>query len=140
MKFYLVPSRTCLVTCLIVLTANAPVIAGSANTQNTFNYQSPFKNYKPLFEDNLSDWKSINAPSNGGGHAGHAMPGMRGMEKIVPKKMQKMEHNQMNHDSMVPMSNKDHSKMGDMDHDNMMSVPDAQAKTNNDKKGESHEH
>ena len=78
----------CLLTCSLVLTATAPVMAADTTTQETKTYQSSFDDYKPLSEDSLSDWKSINVPSNGGGHAGHSMVGMQ--HKMPPEQMANM--------------------------------------------------
>lgn len=124
-------------------------------SQETNTYQSSFDGYKPLSDDNLSDWKSINVPSSGGGHAGHSMAGMQhnmtpeqmanmpsdskempamegmdhssmaGMDKAAPDKMQGMDNSQMKHDHAAPMAGMDHSKMAGMDHDNMKSMPDS---------------
>lgn len=135
---------------------STPLWAADAS-QETNTYQSSFDDYKPLSEDNLSDWKSINVPSNGGGHAGHSMAGMenkmtpeqmanmpsdskempamkgmnhssmKGMEKTAPD-MKGMDHSQMKQDNaMAPMAGMDHSKMAGMDHDNMKSMPDSKS-------------
>ena len=132
-----------------------PLWAADAS-QETKTYQSSFDGYKPLSEDNLSDWKSINVPSNGSGHAVHSMPGMQhdmtaeqmakmptdskemptmegmnhsnmtGMKKMAPDTMKGMDHSQMKHDhASAPMAGMDHSKMADMDHDNMKSMSDS---------------
>lgn len=120
---------------------STPVWAADA-PQETNNYQSSFDDYKPLSEDNLSDWKSINVPSNGGGHAGHSMAGMQhsmtpeqmanmpsdskemptmegmdhssmeGMKKAAPDNMQGMDHSQMKHDYAM-------TPMAEMDHSKM---------------------
>lgn len=126
-------------------------------SQETNTYQSSFDGYKPLSDDNLSDWKSINVPSSGGGHAGHSMAGMQhdmtpeqmanmpsdskempamegmdhssmpGMDKAAPDKMQGMDHSQMKHDHAAPIAGMDHSKMAGMDHDNMKSMSDSKS-------------
>lgn len=110
---------------------SAPVWSADAPQETTI-YQSSFDDYKPLSEDNLSDWKSINVPSNGGGHAGHSMAGMQhsmtpeqmanmpsdskemstmegmdhssmeGMKKAAPDNMKGMDHSQMKHDHAMP--------------------------------------
>ncbi|HEY9209987.1 MAG TPA: DUF2231 domain-containing protein [Methylotenera sp.] len=112
---------------------SAPVLAADP-PQEANPYQSTFDGYKPLSDDNLSDWKSINVPSNGGGHAGHSMAGMQ--HKMSPEQManmspdgkdmpdmagmdhsnmQGMDHTQMKHGKpMAPMAEMDHSKMADM--------------------------
>ena len=111
-------------------------------TQETNTYQSSFDGYKPLSEDNLSDWKSINMPSNGGGHTGQSMAGMQhkmtpeqmanmasdsnempamegmdhgsmvGKDKAAPDNMKGMDHSQMKHDSAM-------APMAGMDHSKM---------------------
>ena len=118
-----------------------PLWAADAS-QETNTYQSSLDDYKPLSEDNVSDWKSINVPSNGGGHAGHSMAGMQhemtpeqmakmpadgkkmpdmegmdhssmaGMEKAAPDNMQGMDHSQMKHDHAM-------APMAGMDHSKM---------------------
>ena len=120
---------------------SAPVWSADAPQETTI-YQSSFDDYKPLSEDNLSDWKSINVPSNGGGHAGHSMAGMQhsmtpeqmanmpsdskemstmegmdhssmeGMKKAAPDNMKGMDHSQMKHDHAMP-------PMSGMDHSKM---------------------
>ncbi len=131
-----------------------PIWAADAPQENN-TYQSSFNNYKPLSEDNLSDWTSINRPSNGGEHAGHSMAGMKhkmtpeqmaniateshemapmegmpNMNKAAPEGMQGMDHSQMKHDSaMAPMLGMDHSKMAgmEMDHASMKSMSDSKS-------------
>jgi len=111
-------------------------------SQETNTYQSSFGDYKPLSEDNLSDWKSINTPANNGGHAGHSMAGMQhnmtpeqmanmsdknmpDMKGMDHSNMAGMDHSQMKHDhAMAPMAEMDHSKMAGMEHDTMKSMPD----------------
>ena len=96
----------CLLTCSLVLTATAPVMAADTTTQETKTYQSSFDDYKPLSEDSLSDWKSINVPSNGGGHAGHSMAGMQ--HKMTPEQMANMPSDSK---EMPAMEGMDHSGM-----------------------------
>ena len=125
---------------------SSPLWAADASQENN-TYQSSFDDYKPLSEDNLSDWKSINVPSNEGGHAGHSMAGMQhnmtpeqmanmasdkkmpemegmdhtsmaGMDKATPDSMKGMDHSQMKHDPAMPsMAGMDHSKMAGMEMD-----------------------
>jgi uncharacterized membrane protein len=110
--------------------------------QETNTYQSSFDDYKSLSEDTLSDWKSINVPSNGAGHAGHSMAGMQhnmtheqmanmpsnnkelpamegmdhssmaGLDKTAPDKMKGMDHSHMKHDHA-------NSPIAEMDHSKM---------------------
>jgi uncharacterized membrane protein len=113
--------------------------------QETNPYQSTFDGYKPLSDDNLSDWKSINVPSNSGGHAGHSMTDMQhnmtpeqmanmpsdskempAMEGMDHSSMKGMDHSQMKHDhTLAPMDEMDHSKMAGIDHDSMKSMSDS---------------
>ncbi len=118
-----------------------PLWAADAS-QEANTYQSSFDGYKPLSDDNLSDWKSINVPSNDSGHAGHSMSGMQnemtpeqmanmpsdsrempamegmdhssmqGMEKAAPDNMKGMDHSQMKHDHAM-------APMAGMDHSKM---------------------
>lgn len=94
-------------------------------------YQSSFDDYKPLSDDHLSDWKSINTTSNGGGHAGHSMASMQ--PKMSPEKMADMPadakempgmegigHSQVKHDhGGSDIKAMDHSKMNDSKPDEM---------------------
>ena len=80
--------------------------------QETNTYQSSFDGYKPLSDDNLSDWKSINLPSNGSGHSGHSMPNMQ--HKMTPEQMANM-----------PSDSKDMPDMAGMDHSNMQGMEKA---------------
>ncbi len=117
--------------------------------QNTDTYQSSFDDYKSLSDESLSDWKSINIPSNGGAHAGHSMagmqhkmtpeqmanmsskdkemPGMEGMDNdsmssMDSNSMKAMDHSQMMKDqAKAPMARTDHSQMTGMDHGKMKS-------------------
>lgn len=129
----------------LAIGVSTPVWAADA-PQETNTYQSSFDDYKPLSDDNLSDWKSINVPSNGGGHTGHSMVGMQHkmspeqmanmssdskempeMEGMDPGSMKGMDHSQMKHDhAMAPMAGMDHSKMAgmDMDHGSIKSMSD----------------
>lgn len=120
---------------------STPLWAAEAS-QEPNTYQSSLDDYKPLSDDNLSDWKSINVPSNGGGHAGHSMAGMQhemtpeqmanmasdskemsamqgmdhnsmeGMDKTAPDNMKGMDHSQMKHDHAM-------APMAEMDHSKM---------------------
>lgn len=121
---------------------STPLWAADA-PQETNAYQSSFDDYKPLSDDNnLADWKSINVPSNGGGHAGHSMAGMQhnmtpkqmanmpadskempsmegmdhssmqGMKKVAPDDMKGMDHSQMKNDKTM-------APMAEMDHSKM---------------------
>ncbi len=143
MKLFFIALRSAfLSTCYFASVCFAPVMAADSATQETSRYQSSFDDYKPLSDENLSDWKSINVPSNGSGHAGHAMPGMQhemtpekmantasdskemsvmkgmnhnsmeGMDKTAPDNMKGMDHNQMKHDHAV-------APMAEVDHSKM---------------------
>ncbi|MBC7698601.1 MAG: DUF2231 domain-containing protein [Bacteroidia bacterium] len=103
---------------------SAPVWAADA-PQEANPYQSSFDDYKPLSDDNLSDWKSINVPSNGGGHAGHSMAGMQ--HKMSPEQMANMSSDNkkmpamegMDHSNMAGMADMNQGSMKGMDHSQM---------------------
>ncbi len=124
----------------LAIGTSTPVLAEDP-PQEANPYQSTFDGYKPLSDDNLSDWKSINEPSNGGGHAGMAgmqhkmspeqMANMSSESKDMPdmdhSNMQGMDHSQMKHDKpMAPMAGMDHSKMAGMNHEDMKPKADNQ--------------
>ena len=97
--------------------------------QETNTYQSSFDDYKPLSDDNLSDWKAINVPSNGGGHAGHSMAGMQ--HNMTPEQMANMSSDSK---EMPGMEGKDHSKMAgmaDMNQGSMKGMDHSQMKHDN---------
>ena len=116
----------CLLTCSLVLTATAPVMAADTTTQETKTYQSSFDDYKPLSEDNLSDWKSINVPSNGGGHAGHSMAGMQ--HKMTPEQMANMPSDSKEMPAMEGMDHSGMEGMGKTAPDNMKGMDHRQMK------------
>jgi uncharacterized membrane protein len=104
---------------------STPLWAADAS-QETNTYQSSFDSYKPLSEDNLSDWKSINAPSSGDGHAGHSMAGMQ--HNMTPEQMANMPSDSK---EMPAMEGMDHSSMAGMDEtapDNMKGMDHSQMK------------
>ena len=123
--FYLALRSAFLSTCYLVLVSFAPVMAADSVTQETSTYQSSFDDYNPLSDDSLSDWKSINVPSNGGGHAGHSMAGMQ--HKMSPEQMANMPSDSkemsgmegMNHGSMEGMKKMSPDNMKGMDHSQM---------------------
>lgn len=116
----------CLLTCSLVLTATAPVMAADTTTQETKTYQSSFDDYKPLSEDNLSDWKSINVPSNGSGHAGHSMAGMQ--HKMTPEQMANMPSDSKEMPAMEGMDHSGMEGMGKTAPDNMKGMDHRQMK------------
>ncbi len=126
----------------LTIAATTSVLAADS-VQETLIYESSFDNYKSFTNDKLSDWKSINVPSNGGGHAGHSMAGMQNqmsheqmenmspqssemsrmdamsvsskMSEVDPSDMKGMDHSQMKHErDAATMADMDHSKMTDM--------------------------
>lgn len=155
--FYLALRSAFLSTCYLVLVSVAPVMAADSATQETSAYQSSFDGYKPLSDENLSDWKSINVPSNGGGHAGHSMAGMphkmspeqmakmpseskemsgmegmnhgsmEGMKKMAPDTMKGMDHSQMKQDNAM-------APMAEMDHSKMVGMSQDNMKSLSDSK------
>ena len=108
--------------------ATTPTWAGDA-PQESYTHQSSFNNYKALSEDNLSDWTSINRPSNGGEHAGHSMAGMQ--HKMTPEEMANMateSHEMpamegMGHSKMPSMNKAAPDNMKGMDHSQMKQDP-----------------
>lgn len=108
----------------LVIGTSTPVLAADAS-QETNTYQSSFDDYKPLSDDNLSDWKSINVPSNSGGHTGHSMAGMQ--HKMTPEQMANMPSDSkemsamegMDHSSMAGMADMNQGSMKGMDHSQM---------------------
>ena len=113
---------------LCILTST-PLWAADAS-QETNTYQSSFDGYKPLSDDNLSDWKSINVPSSGGGHAGHSMAGMQ--HKMTPEQMANMPSDSkempamegMDHSGMEGMGKTAPENMKSMDHRQMKQYPE----------------
>lgn len=135
---------------------STPLLAADAS-QETNTYQSSLDDYKPLSDDNLSDWKSINVPSSGGGHAGHSMSGMEnkmtpeqianmpsdgkempamegmdhssmeGMEKTAPGNMKGMDHSQMKNDDAM-------APIAKMDHSKMAGMDHGNMKSMPDSK------
>ena len=114
------------------IATSTPLWAADAS-QETNTYQSSFDDYKPLSEDNLSDWKSINVPSKDGGHAGHSMAGMQ--HEMTPEQMANMPADGkempamegMDHSSMEGMKKTPPDNMKGMDHDNMKPLPDSKS-------------
>ena len=108
----------------LVIGTSTPILAADAS-QETNTYQSSFDDYKPLSDDNLSDWKAINVPSNGGGHTGHSMAGMQ--HKMSPEQMANMSSNNkempamegMDHSNMAGMADMNQGSMKGMDHRQM---------------------
>ena len=120
--------RACFVICSLVIASLSQAMAAEATVQETSPYQSSFDDYKPLADDSLADWKTINTQSNGSGHASHSMSGMHhqmsseqmanmsSTDKEMPA-MEGMDHSQMKHDhTMAPMEGMDHAKMSGMNH------------------------
>ena len=129
------------------------------DSQETNTYQSSFDGYKPLSDDKMSDWKSLNVPSKGSGHAGHSMAGMQhnmtpeqmanmppdskempdmagmdhsnmqGMEKASPDKTKGMDHSQMKQDNAM-------QPMAGMDHSKMTGMDHNNMKSMSDSKSE----
>jgi len=134
--FNLALPSACLFTFSLVFASLPPAMAADATTEETNTYQSSFDDYKPLADDSLADWKTINTQSSGSGHAGHSMHGMQ--HQMSPEQMANMpvpanektpamkgmDHSQMKRDNaMAPMEGMDHSKMSGMDHGEMKAMP-----------------
>ncbi len=96
-------------------------------------YQSSFSDYKPFAEEEVSSWRVLNEQVTGGGHAGHSMANMKGMDQGEIKSMP-------SDSSMPPMEGMDHKAMKDMpsdsgkpamkgmNHDSMKSMPKEDSK------------
>ncbi|WP_047536715.1 DUF2231 domain-containing protein [Methylotenera versatilis] len=108
----------------LAIGAFTPAFAADAPQENN-TYQSSFDDYKPLSDDNLSDWQSINVPSSGGVHAVHSMAGMQ--HKMTPEQMANMSSESkdmpgmegMDHSKMEGMENTDSGSIKGMDHSQM---------------------
>lgn len=108
-----------------------PLMAAETSGQASKPYQSSFEGYKPLSDENVADWKTLNEQS---ATAGGAMPGMSVNSDM--SNMQGMDHSKMKgmnpaaanaksgNSDMSSMEGMDHSKMQDMNMDN------SNAKTN----------
>ncbi len=103
----------------LVIGTSPPLWAADA-PQESSTYQSSLDDYKTLSNDNLSNWKSINVPSNGSGHAGHSMPNMQ--HKMSPEQMAKMPSDNK---EMPDMAGMDHSNMQGMVHNDVQSIEKA---------------
>lgn len=110
----------------LAIGTSTPVWAADA-PQETNTYQSSFDDYKPLSDDSLSDWKSINVPSNGGGHAGHSM-GSMDHSKMTPQEMANMSSESKDMPGMEGMSLSKMVGMGNMDSGSMQSMDHSQMK------------
>jgi uncharacterized membrane protein len=91
----------------LAIAATTSVLAADS-VQETLTYESSFDNYKSFTNDKLSDWKSINVPSNGGGHTGHSKMTDMGQESLSPtsettpnyQPTQKASVQEMSHENM----------------------------------------
>jgi len=126
MKFNLAFRCAYLFTCFVVLAAKTPAMAADATAQPSDTYQSSLDDYKPLSEDNLSDWKSINALSDGGGHAGQSMEGMQ--HKMTPEQMANMPSDSKEMPAMAGMDHSGMEGMGKTAQDNMNGMDHRQMK------------
>lgn len=136
------PHLMWLFTVLLFGTTTAFALEDTANAKGDVPYQSAFEDYRTTSKDSLTDWKTINQSSLGGGHSGHQaqskqhdmtpeqmanmpstskeMPSiegmdhssMQGMKKAVPEDMKGMDHSQMKPDQTM-------KPMVGMDHSKM---------------------
>ena len=100
------------------------VMGAELSGQERVPYQSSFEGYKPLSDENVADWKTLNEQSAAGG----SMPGMSGNSDM--SNMQGMDHSKMKgmnpavanaksgNSDMSSMEGMDHSKMQGMNMDN----------------------
>ena len=106
------------------------MLAAETSGQASKPYQSSFEGYKPLSDENVGDWKTLNEQSAAGG----SMPGMSGNSDM--SNMQGMDHSKMK--GMNPAAanaksgNSDMSSMEGMDHSKMqgMNMDNSNAETN----------
>ncbi len=127
----------------LVLTSLMPAMAAE-NTSNPLDtYQSSFENYRPLADERLADWKTINSPSKDSNHAGHSMPSMRhemnnmaplkegDIKKVMPSmdssqenNMKSMNHSHKHDDMTIPSKSIDHHDMKPMSDNKDASMQD----------------
>jgi uncharacterized membrane protein len=130
-------------------------------------YQSSLSDYKPFAEENVSSWRMLNQQVTGGGHAGHSMGNMQGMNhdqmESMPSgsSMPTMEDmaadsgkpamKGMNHDAMKSMPPAESKPAQKMNHDQMKSMPamdgmnhdamkDMPAQSHGEEAGTQHQH
>lgn len=109
--------RACLFIISLTAITLTPLMAASTSTEETISYQSSFDNYKPFVDENLADWKTVNAQSNGSGHAGHSIAGMKHEMSAEQKATMSMDAD------MPAMTGMDHSEMKEMNHEAMKVMP-----------------
>ncbi|OQW68708.1 MAG: hypothetical protein BVN34_08520 [Proteobacteria bacterium ST_bin12] len=114
-----------LFTTLFLGTTTAFALEETANAKGDVPYQSTFDDYRATSIDSLTDWKTINQSSDGGGHSGHQMQGMQ--HDMTPDQMANMPSNSketpvmegMDHSSMQGMEKAAPNDMKGMDHSQM---------------------
>ncbi len=100
-------------------------ILAAESTQYSSAYQSSFDDYQSLSDESLSDWKSINVPSNKSGHSGHSMAGMQ--HKMTPEQMANMSSDEK---AMPDMEGMDNGNMSSMDSNSMKGMDHSQTMKN----------
>ena len=114
------PAILWLFTTLLFGTTTAFALEETAKAKGKVPYQSAFDDYRATSKDTLTDWKTINQSSDGGGHSGHQMQGMQhDMPSDEPKSAESsMDHSKMDHSKMVPSDAEvDSAANTKMDHD-----------------------
>lgn len=114
-----------LFTTLLFGTTTAFALEETANAKGNVPYQSAFDDYRATSKDTLTDWKTINQSSDGGGHSDHQMQGMQ--HDMTPEQMANMPSNSkeipamegMDHSSMQGMDKAAPDDMKGMDHSQM---------------------
>jgi uncharacterized membrane protein len=97
---------------VFMLLGGTAISAEPAVEQNSA-YQSTLKNYQPLQDESLADWKALNQQAQSGGHAGHNMKPGTGSSDMDHGNM---DHTTMDHGAMdqkvMDHGAMDHSAMG----------------------------
>lgn len=136
-----------LLTLLLFATTTVFALEESAATSSDVTYQSAFDDYRATSKDNLTDWKSINQPSDASGHAGHQMQGMQhDMQSSEMNSAETtMDHSSMDHSKMVhndvkvdstPNNSMSHD-MANMSHQHMNhEMPSDKSTTSSSKKSD----
>ena len=74
---FFLPQFMWLFIALLFVTTTAFALEETANAKGDAPYQSAFDDYRATSKETLTDWKTINQSSEGGGHSGHQMQGMQ---------------------------------------------------------------
>lgn len=104
-----IPIMALTIGCLLT----SPVMADGALNKDAASYQSSFKGYKPLMDENTADWKKLNQQA-------------ANTEKSMPAMSENMDMTNMSgmdmDNSSANAGNSDMSSMKDMDHSKMQGM------------------